>query len=90
MVVCMKFRFIPANTGEQNWFSSGTRSDKQIERKILHVYMNLFFLSSPALFESSRGDKIYCLCTVCRSRKGMPEAVKSALYIEVGKGCHRL
>ena len=28
MAVCMKFRFILANTGEQNGCSSGTRSDK--------------------------------------------------------------
>ena len=78
MAVYMKFRFILANTGEQNGCSSGTKSDKQIERKILHVYMDLFFFfffffvsSSPALFESPHGDRIYCLCTVRRSRKGM-------------------
>ena len=36
----------------------GTRSDKQIERKILHVYMDLYFFSffsNPALFENPRG-----------------------------------
>ena len=77
MAVCMNFRFIPTHTGEQNGCSSGTRSDKQIERKMLHVYMDLFFFPSPALFESTRGDRIYCLCTVRRSRKRMQQAVKS-------------
>ena len=78
MAVCMKFRFILANTEEQNGCSSGTRSDKQIERKILHVYMDLFFFfSSPALFENPRGDWNYRLYTVHRSRKGMQQAVKS-------------
>ena len=56
----------------QNGCSNGTRSDKQTERKILYVYMDLFF-PSPALFESPLGDRIYF-----------------ALYVEVGKGCHRL
>ena len=70
-----KFRFIPANTGEQNGCSSG--SSKQIERKILHVYMDLFFFSSPALFKIPHGDRIYSLCTVRRSRKGIPKAVNS-------------
>ena len=37
MAVCMKFRFIPGNTGEQNWCSSDIRSDKEIERNILQV-----------------------------------------------------
>ena len=76
MAVCMKFRFIPANTGEQNGCLSGTRSDKQIERKILHVYIDLLlFLLASCFFETPRGDRFYCLCTV--RRKGMPQAVKS-------------
>ena len=45
MAVRMKFRFIPEITGEQNGCSSGTRSDKQTERKILHAYMDLVFNS---------------------------------------------
>ena len=77
MAVCMKFRFIPANTGEQNRCSSGTIYDKEIEREILHVCMDLFFFSSPALYESPRGDRVYCFCTVRRSKKGMPQTVKS-------------
>ena len=61
MAVSMKFRFIPANTGEQNGCSSGTRSDKQIERKIFYVYTFFLFFSSPALFESPRGDlSLHC------------------------------
>ena len=80
MAVCMKFRFIPANTEELNRCSSGTRSDKQIERKILHVHMDLFFFFFSrvllCLFESPRGDRIYCLCTARSSRKGMPQAEK--------------
>ena len=72
MAVCMKFIFILANTGEQNGCSSDTRSDKQINTKILYVYMDLL-ISSPVLFESPRGDRNYYL----------------ALYVEVGKGCHR-
>ena len=39
--------------------------------------MDFFFFSSPALFESPRGDRIYCHCTVRRSRKGTPQAVNS-------------
>ena len=46
MAACMKFRFIPANTGEQNGCSRGTRSDKEIERKILHVYVHGSFFYS--------------------------------------------
>ena len=72
----------------QNGCSSGTRSDKQIQRKILHVYMDpffsfffffffFFFFSSPALFENPRGDRNYRLWNVRRSRKGMPQTVKS-------------
>ena len=72
-------------TGKDERSRTGTRvvqsSDKQIERKILHLYiMNrffFFFFSCPALFESPRGDRIYCLCAVRRSRKGIPQAVKS-------------
>ena len=54
MTVCMKFRVTPSNMGwgegwggdvEAERASSGTRSEKQIERKILHVYMDLFFSS---------------------------------------------
>ena len=80
---------------------SGTRSDKQIERKILHVYivyMDLFFFPNPALFESPRGDRIYCLCTVRKSRKGMPQAVKSirlgntgcGLFMQKGSGIGKI
>ena len=36
-----------------------------------------FIFLSPALFECPRGDRIYCLCTVRRSRKRMPPAEKS-------------
>ena len=39
--------------------------------------IRIFFSSRPASFKSSRGDQIYCLCTVHRSRKGMPQEVKS-------------
>ena len=91
MAVCMKLKFIPANMGEQNWSLSGTRSDKQIERKILHVNTDLFFFifvffSSPVLFESPYDDRIYCLCTIRRSRKGMPQAVKSVRLRNRGCG----
>ena len=44
-----------------------------------------FFFSSPALFESPRGDRIYFLCTIRRSRKAMPQAVKSVRLRN--KGC---
>ena len=49
------------------------------------VYMDLLFVffSSPALFENPRADRIYCLCSVRRSRKGMPQAVKSIRQIGV-------
>ena len=80
MAVCIKFRFIPPNTG-----CLSARVDKQIERKVLHVYMDLFF-SNTALFETPRGDRIYFLCTVCRSRKGMPQAVKSTRLRNRGCG----
>ena len=41
MAACMKFRFIPNNTGGR---TGGARSGKQIERKILHVYLDRFLL----------------------------------------------
>ena len=41
------------------------------------IWIFFSFFSSPALFESPRGDRIYCLCTERKSRKGMPQAVKS-------------
>ena len=72
----MKFIFIPANTGEQNGCSSGTRSDKQKGNSYMCIWI-FFFSSSLALFEIPRGDRFYCLCTVRRSRKWMPQVVKS-------------
>ena len=45
-----------------------------------------FFSSSSALFESPLGDQIYYLCTVYRSRKGMPQAVKSVIRLR-NRGC---
>ena len=67
--------FIPANTGEQNGCSSGTRSDKQIERKILHVYMGLFLFSRVLL---------------CLKALVVIGFTAFALHVEVEKGCHRL
>ena len=46
-----------------------------LNRRVFVMWI-FFFFSSPALFVSPRGDRIYCLCTL-RSRKGMPQAVKS-------------
>ena len=46
----------------------------------------IFFFSSCALFESPRGDWNYCLCTAYRSRKGMPQAVKSVRLRNRGCG----
>ena len=79
MSVCMKFRFILADTGEQNGCSSGTRSDKQIERKILQVYMDLFFFF---LFFSR--------VLLCLKALVVIGFTVFALYIEVRKGYHRL
>ena len=67
-----KFRFIPANTGEQNGCSSG--SSKQIERKILHVYMDLFFFR----------------VLLCLKSLMVIGFTVFALYEEVGKGFQRL
>ena len=75
MAVC-NFRFIPANTGEQNGCSSDLRSDKQIKKKILYVYMDLFFFPFPVLL--CLKALVVIGFTVC------------ALYVEVGMGCHRL
>ena len=74
IAVCMKFRFILANTGEQNGCSSGTRSDKQIESKISHVYVALFFYR-------------VLLCLKALEVIGFTVL---ALYVEVGKRCHWL
>ena len=43
----------------------------------VHFFFFFFFFLSPASVESPYDDRIYCLCTVRRSRKGMPQAVKS-------------
>ena len=37
----------------------------------------MFSSPAPALFESPRDDRIYSLCTVCESRKGVLQVVKS-------------
>ena len=42
----------------------------------IYEYLLFHFFSSPALFESCRGDRIYCICTVRKTRKGMPQAEK--------------
>ena len=72
MAVCMKLRFLPASTGKQNGCSSGTRSDKQIERKILHGNMDLFFFLSFRVL----------LCVKALIMIGF---TVFALYVEVGK-----
>ena len=53
MTVCMKCRFIPGNTREQNGCSSGTRSDKQIDGKSYMCMWIFFFSFFFFLFESS-------------------------------------
>ena len=55
--------------------SSGTGSGKQIEWKILHVYMDLFFFFRVLL---------------CSKAIVVIGFTVFALYVEVGKGCHRL
>ena len=83
MAVCMKFRFIPANTGEQNGCSSGTRSDKQIERKILHVYMDLFSFFYPSSFSSSSSSSSFrvLLCLKVLVVIGFTALVFELLYL---------
>ena len=61
--------------------SSGTRSDKQIERKILHVYMDLFFFFFFFFFFR---------VLLCLKAFVVVGFTVFALYVEVGKGCHRL
>ena len=52
----------------------------------LFTFFFLLFFSSPALFESPRRDRIYWVCTVRGSRKGMPQAVKSVRLRNRGFG----
>ena len=56
--------------------SSGTTADKQIERKILHMCMDLLFFSSQVL--------------LCLKALVVIEFTVFVLYLDVGKGIHRL
>ena len=74
-------QILQANTGEQNRCSNGTRSDKQIERKTLHVNMDLFFFF---FFSSSFSSSRVLLCLKALVVIGFTVL---SLYVEVEKGC---
>ena len=76
MAVC-NFRFIPANKWEQSGCSSGSRSDKTIQKENLTCGHGSFFFFYLRVLLSLKAPVVIGFTVV-------------ALYVEVGKGCHRL
>ena len=86
---CVQFQIYTGKQGGAErvieWFKI---RQNNLKRKS-YVWIWIFFSSSLAQFESPRGERIFCRCTVRRSRKGMPQAVKSIRNSACGLIMHK-